>query len=405
MNKIDQLIKLKKHLDEGIINDEEFRQLKSELIGIVEMPISYQKKETSEPINIREGLLDEEQNKPITKQPNQVFENNPPTQSNIKSNETHSESIKREHLEVVGKSNNAMSIILGTLILILIVGVFWVWLINNSQKKQMELAIRNKTYQDSIANFQVLISVKEASRAQKIADSIALFSNTSATKKASLAQTNGIQEEINESVKIGNQIWMTQNLNVDKFRNGDPIPEAKNENDWKKYYEEQQPSFCYLLFDSKNKRYGKIYNWYANFDLRGLAPRGWHTPKMSEWKELENYLGGEEIAGSKMVGEKWSDYFYKEHSIKRNNESGFNAIIAGLLEYNLYYRGDSSIPPDFLLDRTNWWSSEEPTSFYIKGDNLLYSVIDTKCMHSNKYSFYDIRVGQGDGCYLRCIRD
>jgi hypothetical protein len=95
----------------------------------------------------------------------------------------------------------------------------------------------------------------------------------------------------NMSVTIGNQVWMKQNLNVDEFRNGDPIPEAKSAEEWRNAYEYNQPAWCYYNNDPSNgSKYGKIYNYYAVSDTRGLAPKGWRIPRLEEWEELTNFL-------------------------------------------------------------------------------------------------------------------
>ena len=67
-----------------------------------------------------------------------------------------------------------------------------------------------------------------------------------------------------QSVKIGTQVWMTKNLNLDKFRNGDPIPKAETFEQWKKAGDNKQPAWCYYNNDPANGvKYGKLYNWYA----------------------------------------------------------------------------------------------------------------------------------------------
>ena len=71
------------------------------------------------------------------------------------------------------------------------------------------------------------------------------------------------------SVKIGEQEWMSQNLNVDHFRNGDILPEVKTKEEWVKAGEENQPAWCYYENNPSNgEKYGKLYNWYAVSDLR-----------------------------------------------------------------------------------------------------------------------------------------
>ncbi len=90
---------------------------------------------------------------------------------------------------------------------------------------------------------------------------------------------------------------MAKNLDATTFRNGDPIPEAKSNNEWKIAGENKLPVWCYFDNDPKN---GKIYNWYAVNDPRGLAPEGWVIPSDDDWICLVEFLGGENIAGKKL---------------------------------------------------------------------------------------------------------
>jgi uncharacterized protein (TIGR02145 family) len=172
---------------------------------------------------------------------------------------------------------------------------------------------------------------------------------------------NGLQSTI-----IGNQTWMTSNLNADKFRNGDAIPEVKTNEDWVKACENKQPAWCYYNNDSQlGETYGKLYNYYAIIDNRGLAPEGWHVPSVSEWNALKQHLGkecgialksedewsysGDDIRGETMF-EKW----------KGNNESGFNGLPGGI-------RFIGPIAPNGFKENWDfsgvnsdgrWWSTE-----------------------------------------------
>jgi uncharacterized protein (TIGR02145 family) len=101
--------------------------------------------------------------------------------------------------------------------------------------------------------------------------------------------------------KIGTQVWMTKNLDVEYFRNGDPIPHCKTEEEWKEAGEKGQPAWCYYENDPNNgKKYGKLYNWSVVSDTRGLAPEGWHVPSDHEWDLLIYDLGGPDAAVKKM---------------------------------------------------------------------------------------------------------
>ena len=97
-----------------------------------------------------------------------------------------------------------------------------------------------------------------------------------------------------QTVTIGTQVWMTKNLDVAKFRNGDPIPEAKTDEEWEKAGENKQPAWCnYDNNPANGTKYGKLYNWHAVNDPRGLAPEGYHVPTDAEWTILENFLGSD----------------------------------------------------------------------------------------------------------------
>ena len=106
--------------------------------------------------------------------------------------------------------------------------------------------------------------------------------------------TDSSDGKVYKTVVIGSQTWMSENLNVSTFRNGDPIPEAKTNEEWKKAGKEGKPAWCYYDNDPKNgAKYGKLYNWYAVNDPRGLAPTGWHVPTKAEWGTLVEQLGND----------------------------------------------------------------------------------------------------------------
>lgn len=104
-----------------------------------------------------------------------------------------------------------------------------------------------------------------------------------------------------ESVTIGSQIWTAENLNVAHFRNGDPIPQVQDTDEWVKAGESGQPAWCYYNNDPANgEKFGRLYNWYAVVDERGLAPEGWHVPSDEEWTVLTESAGGMTQAGTNL---------------------------------------------------------------------------------------------------------
>ena len=188
-----------------------------------------------------------------------------------------------------------------------------------------------------------------------------------------------------KEVTIDKQVWMTQNLNVDKFRNGDPIPEAKTDEEWKKAGENGEPAWCYYNNNTDNgDRYGKLYNWYAVNDPRGLAPEGWKIPSDEDWSRLTDFLGGE--AGTKM---KYTDFWADNDGESGNgtNESGFSGLPGG-------YRYSSGT---FVVIGKDgyWWSSTEHDTGSAWTRNLDCKNGDVSRYGNDKHS----------GFSVRCLRD
>jgi uncharacterized protein (TIGR02145 family) len=135
---------------------------------------------------------------------------------------------------------------------------------------------------------------------------------------------NVIEKKYKEA-KIGDQIWMAENLNVSKFRNGDVIPEAKTNEEWIRVAKEKQPAWCYYNNDVNNgNKFGKLYNAYAVRDPRGLAPKGWHIPSTEEWDKLCIEISERK---SKSVGLQLKSKMSWQHN--GDNCFGFDALPAG----------------------------------------------------------------------------
>jgi len=94
-----------------------------------------------------------------------------------------------------------------------------------------------------------------------------------------------------KTIKIGNQIWMAENLNVDRFRNGDMIVQVKSFSEWKNALKGNQPAYCnYDYFENGSKKTEKFYNKHVVADVRGIAPTNWHIPTHEEINELAREL-------------------------------------------------------------------------------------------------------------------
>jgi uncharacterized protein (TIGR02145 family) len=157
----------------------------------------------------------------------------------------------------------------------------------------------------------------------------------------------------NSPVKIGEQEWMGGNLNVTTFKDGSQIPEAKTDAEWRKAGEEQKPAWCYYKSDVEDaEEIGKIYNWYAVNDKRGLAPAGWHVATDEDWEKLIEFAGDDEAAIKLKSKKGWRSkgvYAFQDVNSNATNETGFGALPGG-------GRG-----PQYALGESAgwWWSASE----------------------------------------------
>jgi uncharacterized protein (TIGR02145 family) len=199
-----------------------------------------------------------------------------------------------------------------------------------------------------------------------------------------ISTTEGNENSGNlEGIKIGEQTWAVANLDVNTFRNGDVIPEAKTDGEWVKVGKGGKPAWCYYDNDPANgKKYGKLYNWFAVTDPRGLAPNGWHVPSDAEWTKLTDNLGGEAVAGKKMKNTSgW------ENDGNGTNTSGFAGLPGG-------FRSNDGA---FGLIGINggWWSSTELITY-----NAWFCILSGG---NGKISRND---GSGQhGLSVRCLKD
>jgi uncharacterized protein (TIGR02145 family) len=186
-----------------------------------------------------------------------------------------------------------------------------------------------------------------------------------------------------ETVTIGTQVWMTKNLDVDHYRNGDSIPQVTDPTQWKNL---TTGAWCnYNNSDSLGKIYGKLYNWNALNDPRGLAPNGYHVPSDAEWTILSTYLGGESIAGGKM--KETGTSHWKSPNTGATNSSGFSGLPGGCHVSNGSY-GDVRL-------QGYWWSATEDDA------------IDAWCIYLsyNNTLKYTIRNFKVSGFSVRCVKD
>jgi len=186
-----------------------------------------------------------------------------------------------------------------------------------------------------------------------------------------------------EIVNIGSQVWMKENLRTTKLNDSTTIPLIENYN--YVWDDITTPACCwYDNYSAKYKKtYGALYNWYT-VKTGKLCPSGWHVPTEKEWSTLTNYLGGDNIAGSKLKEAGTSNWH--EPNEAATNSSGFTAIPGGfrlsLQYYNMSYWG-------------SWWTSTDGNVYYAMSRMMYYD--------SANVDIYFVR--KTAGLSVRCIKD
>jgi uncharacterized protein (TIGR02145 family) len=204
----------------------------------------------------------------------------------------------------------------------------------------------------------------------------------STAKVKPIPKVNANKTAIDE-IKIGEQIWTNKNLDVLTYRNGDEIPQIQDKKEWAKL---TTGAWCYYDNNTKNGAiYGKLYNWFALNDKRGLAPEGYHIPSHEEWDTLLANLGGDFCAGGKMK-EKGTKNWNNPNE-KATNKSEYTALPGG-------YRSASG---DFygILEKASYWSISEFNNLLAKERSLMNSTNSVILSYREK----------GQGSTIRCIKD
>jgi len=187
------------------------------------------------------------------------------------------------------------------------------------------------------------------------------------------------------SVTIGTQIWTTKNLDVAKYRNGDPIPQVTDNTQWQNL---TTGAWCWYNNDSVTyaATYGRLYNCYAVNDPRGLAPQGWHVPSDAEWNKLVKSIdfsadttcqncSQSAIAGGAM--KETGTSHWTTPNTGATNTSGFTGLPGG-------YRLTNGTFGDIGINGV-WWSTLDINISDASGRDLLYNISDLKKLSSNFY--------------------
>jgi uncharacterized protein (TIGR02145 family) len=152
-----------------------------------------------------------------------------------------------------------------------------------------------------------------------------------------------IDGNVYNTVKIGTQIWMAENLKTTRYRDGTNIPYITDKTDWTG---QTTGAYCWDKNDISSKDiYGALYNWYAAVDGHYLCPAGWHVPTDDEWTILTNSVGGEATAGTEL---KEAGSAHWNTGVNGNNSSGFTALPGGIR-----WNGDFG----YIGKEGDWWTS------------------------------------------------
>ena len=203
------------------------------------------------------------------------------------------------------------------------------------------------------------------------------------------------------TVIIGEHEWMAENLRVTKYQNGDAIQGDLGEDDWQNTTSGAYANYPYGdvagIYSDKEmvEAYGKLYNWHAVDDPRGLCPEGWHVPSDDEWTILGAYLGGYYVAGGELKSTRMEPDphpRWNSPTVGATNESGFTGLPAS---QRMYHGGYWHVPPG---GHASFWSSteEEPGSEFAWSRFLVY--------YSSELQPY-IGSRKGSGRSVRCFRE
>ena len=170
-------------------------------------------------------------------------------------------------------------------------------------------------------------------------------------------------------VQIGDQVWFSENLRTTVYANGDSIiadewpytltlgaTSVYGEGEWS--CEEVSPDIDACDEVQSLAAYGRLYNWFAVDDARGLCPNGWHVPTDDEWTELQDFISSQGFDGTEGTALKstsgWATNGWAGESGSGTDDFGFSAFPGGL---RLNYGTDITTAFDFAGNRGYWWSS------------------------------------------------
>jgi uncharacterized protein (TIGR02145 family) len=194
-----------------------------------------------------------------------------------------------------------------------------------------------------------------------------------------------------DTVHIGTQVWMKENLRTSRYSNGDTIPHITNSTIWTNLI---TGGYCWYNQDSAmyESLYGKLYNFYTVVDGRNLCPTGWHMPSDSEWKTLEMFIGmspaeadGTLHRGTTEGGElkATGTSLWQAPNTGASDEYGFSAIPAGYSGSVLDFGG--------MGIQSTFWTATPSNSSTSYNRTIRYEMSTISRSNSNNTAGYSVR--------------
>lgn len=242
------------------------------------------------------------------------------------------------------------------------------YMTSDNDAQQFSVSISGDTLFLSNGNWVIVPGISEANYQQ----------NGIYTIGAGVTDVDGNQYG---TIIINGGEWMSENLRTTSYANGDPIPNVVDVFLWNILTSGAWAHYNHD--DSYEYPYGKLYNWYAVEDTRNVCPVGWHVPTLDEWTQLVEFLGGWNIAGSKMKS--IESQFWSDPVTDATNESGFNGLPGG--DRGLGFSG--------LGLWCNWWTSTQFSSTLSRFVQI----------HGNQTSVGTPNSSLETGLSIRCKRD
>lgn len=188
-----------------------------------------------------------------------------------------------------------------------------------------------------------------------------------------------------KTVKIGNQVWMAENLRTTKYRNGDAIPEVTSNSAWAGLNSGAYCNHNNTVDANHINTYGRLYNWFAVTDTRSIAPEGWHIPTEAEWATLVAILGGDNSAGGR-IKEAGTSHWMSPNA-GATNTSGFTALPSGNRD------GNGGVFRNLGTDAYLWMTSTKPKVWF------RYLTLNAASCVAGSDDY------KQDGHSIRCIKD